>query len=239
MKKIKDLNVKIFADGANIETFYDLNKNSLVSGFTTNPSLMKKAGIKDYKNFAKEILSIVTHKPVSFEIFADELSEMEIQALEIGSWGKNVNVKIPITNTKKQSTTSIVKKLLDNNISCNVTAIFTIDQIKKVLEVANMKTKLILSIFSGRIADSGIDPVPLCSEAVSISKNFSNIEILWASTRELLNIFHAENSGCHIITVPDDLLKKISLIGKNLEDYSLETITMFYNDAKKAGYKIF
>ena len=200
---------------------------------------MKKAGIKDYKNFAKEILSIVTHKPVSFEIFADELSEMEIQALEIGSWGKNVNVKIPITNTKKQSTTSIVKKLLDNNISCNVTAIFTIDQIKKVLEVANMKTKLILSIFSGRIADSGIDPVPLCSEAVSISKNFSNIEILWASTRELLNIFHAENSGCHIITVPDDLLKKISLIGKNLEDYSLETITMFYNDAKKAGYKIF
>lgn len=239
MKKIKDLNVKIFADGANIETFYDLNKNSLVSGFTTNPSLMKKAGIKDYKNFAKEILSIVTHKPVSFEIFADELSEMEIQALEIGSWGKNVNVKIPITNTKKQSTTSIVKKLLDNNISCNVTAIFTIDQIKKVLEVANMKTKLILSIFSGRIADSGIDPVPLCSEAVSISKNFSNIEILWASTRELLNIFHAENSGCHIITVPDDLLKKISLIGKNLEDYSLETIKMFYNDAKKAGYKIF
>lgn len=239
MKKIKDLNVKIFADGANIETFYDLNKNSLVSGFTTNPSLMKKAGIKDYKNFAKEILSIVTLKPVSFEIFADELSEMEIQALEIGSWGKNVNVKIPITNTKKQSTTSIVKKLLDNNISCNVTAIFTIDQIKKVLEVANMKTKLILSIFSGRIADSGIDPVPLCSEAVSISKNFSNIEILWASTRELLNIFHAENSGCHIITVPDDLLKKISLIGKNLEDYSLETITMFYNDAKKAGYKIF
>jgi len=239
MKKIKDLKIKIFADGANINTFYDLNKDSLISGFTTNPSLMKKAGVKDYKNFAKEVLSIVTHKPVSFEIFADELSEIEMQAFEIGSWGKNVNVKIPITNTKKQSTTPIIQKLLHNNIACNVTAIFTIDQIKKVLEVANKKTNLILSIFSGRIADSGIDPVPLCAEAVSLVKNFSNIEILWASTRELLNIFHAEQSGCNIITVPDDLLKKLSLIGKNLEDYSLETVLMFYNDAQKAGYKIF
>ena len=174
-----------------------------------------------------------------FEIFADELSEIEMQAFEIGSWGKNVNVKIPITNTKKQSTTPIIQKLLHNNIACNVTAIFTIDQIKKVLEVANKKTNLILSIFSGRIADSGIDPVPLCAEAVSLVKNFSNIEILWASTRELLNIFHAEQSGCNIITVPDDLLKKLSLIGKNLEDYSLETVLMFYNDAQKAGYKIF
>ena len=146
MKKIKDLKIKIFADGANINTFYDLNKDSLISGFTTNPSLMKKAGVKDYKNFAKEVLSIVTHKPVSFEIFADELSEIEMQALEIGSWGKNVNVKIPITNTKKQSTTPIIQKLLHNNIACNVTAIFTIDQIKKVLEVANKKTNLIFGI---------------------------------------------------------------------------------------------
>ena len=232
------LNIKIFADGADISTFESLNKNNLISGFTTNPTLMRKVGIKNYKNFAKEILDIVKEKPVSFEVFADDIDEMEEQAFEISSWGKNVNIKIPITNTKKISTKNLIEKLSKNKIVCNVTAIFTLDQCAQVLEILSIGTPAILSIFAGRIADTGIDPMPIMKEAVQLSKSKSSVEILWASPRELLNLIQANDIGCHIITMPNDLINKISLIGKDLDEYSLETVLMFYNDALKADFKI-
>ena len=232
------LNIKIFADGADISTFESLNKNNLISGFTTNPTLMRKVGIKNYKNFAKEILDIVKEKPVSFEVFADDIDEMEEQAFEISSWGKNVNIKIPITNTKKISTKNLIEKLSKNKIVCNVTAIFTLDQCAQVLEVLSVGTPAILSIFAGRIADTGIDPMPIMKEAVKLSKSKNSVEILWASPRELLNLIQANDIGCHIITMPNDLINKISLIGKDLDEYSLETVLMFYNDALKADFKI-
>ena len=232
------LNIKIFADGADISTFESLNKNNLISGFTTNPTLMRKVGIKNYKNFAKEILDIVKEKPVSFEVFADDIDEMEEQAFEISSWGKNVNIKIPITNTKKISTKNLIAKLSKNEIICNVTAIFTLDQCAQVLEILSTGTPAILSIFAGRIADTGIDPMPIMKEAVQLSKSKSSVEILWASPRELLNLIQANDIGCHIITMPNDLINKISLIGKDLDEYSLETVLMFYNDALKADFKI-
>mgnify|MGYP001219002244 CR=1 FL=1 len=232
------LNIKIFADGADISTFESLNKNNLISGFTTNPTLMRKVGIKNYKNFAKEILDIVKEKPVSFEVFADDIDEMEEQAFEISSWGKNVNIKIPITNTKKISTKNLIEKLSKNKIVCNVTAIFTLDQCAQVLEVLSVGTPAILSIFAGRIADTGIDPMPIMKEAVKLSKSKNSVEILWASPRELLNLIQANDIGCQIITMPNDLINKISLIGKDLDEYSLETVLMFYNDALKADFKI-
>ena len=232
------LNIKIFADGADISTFESLNKNNLISGFTTNPTLMRKVGIKNYKNFAKEILDIVKEKPVSFEVFADDIDEMEEQAFEISSWGKNVNIKIPITNTKKISTKNLIEKLSKNKIICNITAIFTLDQCAHVLEILSTGTPAILSIFAGRIADTGIDPMPIMKEAVQLSKSKSSVEILWASPRELLNLIQANDIGCHIITMPNDLINKISLIGKDLDEYSLETVLMFYNDALKADFKI-
>jgi|TARA_B110000196_G_C21108492_1_gene646486 transaldolase len=238
MNKIKDLNIKIFADGADLTSIENLNLNKDVSGFTTNPSLMKKAGVTDYKKFCQDVLKITKEKPVSFEIFSDDLDEMYDQANEIASWGKSIFVKIPITNSKGEKTSGLIKKLLENNIKCNVTAILTIQQVKEIYEISNSETSVIISIFAGRIADTGIDPIPMMSEAINICKNKKNIEILWASTRELINIFQANQINCQIITVPHDILKKISLIGKNLDDLSLETVQMFLNDATKAGFKI-
>ena len=238
MNKIKDLNIKIFADGADLTSIENLNLNKDVSGFTTNPSLMKKAGVTDYKKFCQDVLKITKEKPVSFEIFSDDLDEMYDQANEIASWGKSIFVKIPITNSKGEKTSGLIKKLLENNIKCNVTAILTIQQVKEIYEISNSETSVIISIFAGRIADTGIDPIPMMSEAINICKNKKNIEILWASTRELINIFQANQINCQIITVPHDILKKISLIGKNLENLSLETVQMFLSDATKAGYKI-
>ena len=238
MNKIKDLNIKIFADGADLISIENLNLNKDVSGFTTNPSLMKKAGVTDYKKFCQDVLKITKEKPVSFEIFSDDLDEMYDQANEIASWGKSIFVKIPITNSKGEKTSGLIKKLLENNIKCNVTAILTIQQVKEIYEISNSQTSVIISIFAGRIADTGIDPIPIMSEAINICKNKKNIEILWASTRELINIFQASQINCQIITVPHDILKKISLIGKNLDDLSLETVQMFLNDATKAGFKI-
>jgi len=238
MKKLKDLNIKIFADGADLVSIENLNLNKDVSGFTTNPSLMKKAGVTDYKKFCQDVLKITKEKPVSFEIFSDDLDEMYDQANEIASWGKSIFVKIPITNSKGEKTSGLIKKLLENNIKCNVTAILTIQQVKEIYEISNSETSVIISIFAGRIADTGIDPIPMMSEAINICKNKKNIEILWASTRELINIFQANQINCQIITVPHDILKKISLIGKNLDDLSLETVQMFLNDATKAGFKI-
>jgi transaldolase len=238
MKKLKDLDIKIFADGADLVSIENLNKNQDISGFTTNPSLMKKAGITDYKKFCQDVLKITKNKPVSFEIFSDDLDEMYDQANEIASWGKSIFVKIPITNSKGEKTSGLIKKLLEKKIKCNVTAILTIQQVKEIYEISNSETDVIISIFAGRIADTGIDPILMMSEAVNICKTKKNIEILWASTRELINIFQANQINCQIITVPHDILKKISLIGKNLEDLSLETVQMFLTDATKAGYKI-
>ena len=238
MKILNDLKIKIFADGADLESIKKLSKIDYIKGYTTNPSLMKKAGITDYKEFALKLLSEIKNKPISFEVFSDDLIEMEKQAQEIASWGENVNVKIPITNTQKKSTSNLIKKLSSRGVICNITAIFTIDHIKEVLEVLDKSTPAILSIFAGRIADTGIDPLKIITESVKLAKSKPKSEILWASTRENLNIFQAENVGCQIITVPHDLLKKTSALGKDLEKYSLETVNSFYTDAISAGYKI-
>tara|TARA_B110000093_G_C12791123_1_gene334721 strand:+ start:69 stop:791 length:723 start_codon:yes stop_codon:yes gene_type:complete len=235
---INDLKIKIFADGADLESIKILNTKNYIKGFTTNPSLMKKAGIKDYKDFAKKLLSEIKDKPISFEVFSDDIIEMEQQAEEIASWGGNVNVKIPITNTKKMPTTELIRKLSAKGITCNITAIFTIRQMQDVVEVLDKTTPAILSVFAGRIADTGIDPEKIITDSIILAKSKPKSEILWASTRENLNIFQAEKLGCHIITVPHDLLKKISNIGKNLEEFSLETVHGFYTDALSAGYKI-
>jgi transaldolase len=238
MNKLKNLDIKIFADGADLVSVENLNMNQNISGFTTNPSLMKKAGVTDYKKFCQDVLKITKDKPVSFEIFSDDLDEMYDQANEIASWGKSIFVKIPITNSKGEKTSSLIKKLLENKVKCNVTAILTIQQVKEIYEISNSETEVIISIFAGRIADTGIDPIPMMTEAVNICKIKKNIEILWASTRELINIYQANQINCQIITVPHDILKKIPLIGKNLDDLSLETVQTFLNDATKAGFKI-
>ena len=238
MNKLKNLDIKIFADGADLVSIEKLNMDQNISGFTTNPSLMKKAGVTDYKKFCQDVLKIIKDKPVSFEIFSDDLDKMYDQANEIASWGKSIFVKIPITNSKGEKTSGLIKKLLENKVKCNVTAILTIQQVKEIYEISNFETEVIISIFVGRIADTGIDPIPMMTEAVNICKTKKNIEILWASTRELINIFQANQINCQIITVPYYILEKTSLIGKNLEDLSLETVQMFLNDATKAGFKI-
>ena len=238
MSKIQNLKIKIFADGADLKQINELNKKEYIKGFTTNPTLMRKAGIADYKKFAIELLTQVKHKPISFEVFSDDINIMEEQAMEIYSWGKNVNVKIPITNTKGESTVDLVARLSKRGVVCNVTAIFTIKQFKNILNVLDSNTSAILSVFAGLIADSGIDPIPMMKELVFISKSKPKASVLWASTREIINIFQAENVGCHIITVSHELLNKFSNIGKSLEFFSLETVSTFYNDAKKAGYSI-
>ena len=238
MNKLKNLDIKIFADGADLVSIEKLNMDQNISGFTTNPSLMKKAGVTDYKEFCQDVLKIIKDKPVSFEIFSDDLDKMYDQANEIASWGKSIFVKIPITNSKGEKTSGLIKKLLENKVKCNVTAILTIQQVKEIYEISNFETEVIISIFAGRIADTGIDPIPMMTEAVNICKTKKNIEILWASTRELINIYQANQINCQIITVPHDILKKIPLIGKNLDDLSLETVQTFLNDATKAGFKI-
>lgn len=238
MIDINNLNIKIFADGADLESIYNLNSVNYIKGFTTNPSLMKKAGIQDYKDFALSLLSKIKNKPISFEVFSDDISEMEKQAEEIASWGKNVNVKIPITNTKKESTTELIGKLSSKGIECNVTAIFSIKQVKEVLYVLDKSTPAILSIFAGRIADTGIDPIKIIDEAIELSKVKPKSQILWASTREILNIFQADKAGCQIITVPHEILNKLSYLNKDLEEFSLETVEGFYKDSVLAGFKI-
>ena len=235
---INNLNVQIYADGASINQISSQNNISWVRGFTTNPTLMKKNGIKNYKKFALDVMNIVKNKPVSLEVFSDDLYEMLDQAHEISSWNKNINVKIPITNTKGEYTTKIIDNLNRSNIKCNITALFTIQQVRKVLEVINDETFTIISIFAGRIADTGIDPEEVISEAVELVKSKNNIKILWASPRELYNIFQADKLGCDIITVADDIFNKISIIGKDLNEFSLETVKMFYNDALLSNFKI-
>lgn len=238
MKKLFDLKIKIFADGANKVNMIKMYNDPLIKGLTTNPSLMKKEGISDYASFCKDILKNITNKPISFEVFSDDFSEMKRQALEIASWGDNVFVKIPITNTKKESSYELIKELSNLGVKLNVTAIMTIEQVQNVITALNPKVRSYISIFAGRIADTGVDPVNIVKSSLDLIKPYREFEIIWASPRELLNIFQANDIGCQIITVTNDILKKLSLIGYNLDDYSLDTVKMFYSDAKDVGYKI-
>ena len=233
-----ELKIKIFADGAEINTMKKAYYEGMIKGFTTNPSLLKKAGVINYENFAKEVLNEITDLPISFEVFADDFYIMEKEAKKIASWGNNVNVKIPITNTRGESSIPLINKLIDEGININITAILTIEQIKDIYKEIPKNSKIIVSIFAGRIADTGRDPIPYMMEAVDILKSNKNTEVLWASSRELLNIFQAQNCGCHIITVTPDILSKLQMYKKNLTELSLETVRTFYNDAKQAGYKI-
>jgi transaldolase len=238
MSDVKRLRVKLFADGADLAGMKEMAANPMIKGFTTNPTLMRKAGISDYKAFALEVLKAIPNRPVSFEVFADDFKEMEAQAFEIASWGKNVNVKIPVTNTKREFCGPLVERLSRAGVQVNVTALMTVDQVKRVTERLSPETPAIISVFAGRIADTGLDPVPLMAEAVKVMKAKPKAELIWASPRELLNIFQADSIGCHIITATNDILKKLSLVGKDLDAYSLETVEMFYKDAKAAGYTI-
>lgn len=238
MSDPKNLKVKLFADGADLAGMKEMAANSLIKGFTTNPTLMRKAGIADYKAFARDVLAAIPDRPVSFEVFADDFATMETQALEIASWGKHVNVKIPVTNTKGEFCGALVERLSKQGVQLNVTAVMTLDQVKRITERLHADTPAIVSVFAGRIADTGRDPVPLMKQAVDILRAKPKAELIWASPRELLNIFQADAVGCHIITATNDILKKLSLVGKDLDRYSLETVEMFYKDAQAAGYTI-
>ena len=238
MKKIEDLKVKIFSDGADKEDMLDMASKTFIRGLTTNPTLMKKAGIKDYEAFAKDILSTIKEKPISFEVFSDDFDEMEKQAMKITSWADNVYVKIPVTNTKKESSKELIKRLVEKKVKLNITAIMTLDQVKTVLSVLDNKVPSIISVFAGRIADTGKDPISLMKECLTEMKINPKSELLWASPRELLNIIQADQIGCHIITATKDIIKKLKLANYDLEDYSLDTVKMFYKDAVDAGFKI-
>jgi len=235
---VSGLKVKLFADGADLDGIRKMAANPLISGFTTNPTLMRKAGIADYESFAKQLLAEITDRPVALEVFADDFPTMEAQARVIASWGPNVNVKIPVTTTDGSSSVELVRRLSDAGIWVNVTAVMTLEQTRQIAAVLNPKSRSIVSIFAGRIADTGRDPVPLMAEAVKILAPLPQAELIWASPRELLNVFQADAIGCHIITATNDILAKLSLVGKDLDQYSLETVSMFRNDALAAGYTI-
>lgn len=238
VKNISDLKIKLFADGANYNDIISHNENPIIKGFTTNPTLMKKAGIENYEEFSKKILTVIKDKPISLEVFADDIKEMFEQANVINSWGQNVYVKIPIMNTKEEKTLEIIKDLMNLNIKLNITAIMTLKQIEELCTIMNKTTPIIISVFAGRVADTGVDPVPHMRDAKAMLREFKNAELLWASPRELLNLFHAESVECDIITATSDILGKIKLLNKDLYQYSRETVQMFRNDAVSAGYKI-
>jgi transaldolase len=238
MGLVERLGVKIFADGADKGGMLEMYALPYVKGFTTNPTLMRKAGVVDYEAFAKDILAAIPDRPISFEVFADEFPEMERQAKRIAAWGKNVSVKIPITNTRQESAVPLVQKLSREGIALNVTALFTVDQVKSVVDAVKGGAPCYVSVFAGRIADTGADPLPIMAESVKRLSATPNAELIWASPRELLNVFQAEEIGCHVITATNDILKKLSLVGKDLTIFSLETVKMFYEDGKAAGYRL-
>ena len=235
MKKIK---TKIYCDIAELKLIKKFNKKTIVKGFTTNPSLMKKAGAKDYMNYSKKILKICPNKPVSLEVFADDYQNMRDQALKINTWGKNVYVKIPVTNSKGVFMGKIIKELNNMNIKLNITAIYNFKQTEKILKLINKKSKVIISIFAGRAGDTGKDPVPEFKKSISLAKKFKNVEILWASVREPYNYIQAKQLGCHIITVPPNTIEKIEKFGKSFDQLTKETVKAFYKDAKSAAFKI-
>lgn len=232
------LGIKIFADGAFLEDIRALNEHPLVQGFTTNPTLMRQAGVTDYEGFAHQVLETITDKPISFEVFADDLDTMAAQARKIASWGPNVNVKIPVTNTQGEFTGPILERLSAEGVGLNVTAVFTLDQVNRIMAKLDPQTPSIISIFAGRIADTGVDPIPHMEQAAKLLRPFPKAELLWASPREVLNIYQADTAGCDIITVTKDLLKKLEFFQKDLEEFSLDTVKMFYKDATSAGYRI-
>jgi transaldolase len=238
MPSLDALKIKLFCDGADFDSMVGMASNSAIKGFTTNPTLMRKAGITDYEAFARRVLRAIPDRPISLEVFDDEIAEMERQAHKIASWGPNANVKIPITNTRREFTGPLVRRLSESGIVINVTAIMTLDQVSRIADAFDPRTPGIISVFAGRIADTGIDPVPLMARAVEILRALPNLELLWASPRELLNVLQADAIGCHIITATPDVLAKLALLGKDLDAYSLETVEMFYRDALSAGYSI-
>jgi transaldolase len=236
--ELNKLKVKIFADGADKSTMLEMYAKSHIHGLTTNPTLMRKSGITDYKKFCLDILQTIKDKPLSFEVFSDDFKEMKRQAMEIASWADNVYVKIPITNTKKETCYELVKTLSHEGVKLNVTALMTLDQVQNVVNHLNPDIASYISIFAGRVADTGRDPIPMMQEALSMMKVQPLSELIWASPRELLNLFQANDIGCHVITVTTDILKKLDLIGYDLEEYSLDTVKMFYNDSIVAGFKL-
>jgi transaldolase len=236
MKTLSSLSVKIYADSADKAWMLEMCKNPLIRGFTTNPTLMRKAGVSDYRAFAFDVLQAIPDRPVSFEVFSDEFAEMKRQAQKVASWGENVYVKIPVTNTRGESSAALIRELAQDGIKLNVTALMTLEQVRVISKSLAGGPSAYVSIFAGRIADAGHDPVPVMSAAVDLLSDNPNLELIWASPRELLNIFQADAVGCHIITVTSDLLKKLHSIGKDLHEFSLETVKMFRDDAVKAGY---
>lgn len=238
MNQLDQLKVKIFADGADLTAISKLAASPFIKGFTTNPTLMRKAGVADYKAFSMEVLKIIGSRPVSFEVFSDDFTEMERQALIIAGWGENVYVKIPVTNTRREFAGSLIKTLAGAGVQLNVTALTTNAQVEAVLECLSPATASCISVFAGRVADTGRDPLPMMAEAVRIISAQPKAELIWASPRELLNIFHAEQVGCQIITVTHDILTKLPLVGKDLDEYSLDTVKMFHADAAAAGFEI-
>jgi transaldolase len=237
MAKVDKLEVKIFADGADKAGMLEMYEKPYIKGLTTNPTLMRKAGVTDYKKFAKEILSEIKDKPISFEVFSDDFVDMERQALEIASWAENVYVKIPVTNTKRETCYELVEKLSREKVKLNVTAIMTLEQVRSVVASLDPMVASYVSVFAGRIADTGRDPLPLMYHAVELLKKAPAAELIWASPRELLNIFQADSIGCHVITVTNDILKKLDFVGYDLDEFSLDTVKMFYGDAVAAGFK--
>jgi transaldolase len=238
MKSVDQLSVKIFADGADLPGMLALYRQPYIKGFTTNPTLMRKAGIADYRGFAREVLGAIADRPISFEVFSDEFGEIERQAHEIASWGDNVYVKIPVTNTRGESAGPLVRRLSHEGVKLNVTALLPLEQVREIVDCVAGGAPACISVFAGRMADTGVDPVPVMAEAVRILGAAPNAELIWASPRELLNIFQADAIGCHIITVTHDILKKLSLVGRDLHDYSLDTVKMFHTDAAQAGFTL-
>ena len=238
MRKLSDLKIQLFADGADSQQIAKAYANPLIRGFTTNPTLMRSAGVKEYETFAREVLDIVRDRPISFEVLADDFAEMERQARRLAGWAENVYVKIPVTNTRRQSSMELVSVLAQSGVKVNVTAVLTLDQVRAAAAALAGKTPSVISVFAGRIADTGRDPIPVIQRAVEMISAQPNIELIWASPRELLNIFHANDAGCHIITLTDGILSKLNAVGKDLDEFSLETVQMFYQDAARSGFKL-
>ena len=238
MTRVADLRVKIFADGADLRGIVHMSKKPFIKGFTTNPTLMRKAGVTDYEAFARQVLEAVPDRPVSFEVFADDFDEMIAQARVIASWSKNVNVKVPVTNTKGAFSGRVIRTLSSEGVAVNVTAVMTVQQVAAIAESLDARTPAIVSVFAGRVADTGVDPIPHMKACLAELELRPRAELLWASPRELLNIFQANDIGCHIITVTNDVLAKLDLVGKDLGEYSRETVQMFHRDASASGFAI-
>lgn len=238
MNPFIDLKIKLFADGADLQGMRNMYEKPWIQGFTTNPTLMRKAEIANYEAFARQVLEAIPDRPISFEVFADDFHEMERQALKIATWGENVYVKIPITNTHRESAVPLARRLADGGVKVNVTALMTLEQVREISGALKGGPPAYASVFAGRIADAGVDPVPVMCKSLEILRDYENIELIWASPRELLNILQADSIGCHIITVTNDLLGKLGTIGKNLSDFSLETVQMFHRDAVASGFSL-